>query len=327
MNKNPQAQFWAVLLIIIGAALLLGRLIGDLSDIFWALLLIGLGFYLLVGRNLLPAAEVKTERFVEPLEGASSARVDLNLSMGRPGKLDTLADSENLLDAEVSYTGEIVFEAMGDAERAISLRQTKTDVSAWLDPLNWFNQEKQGCKWHVSLNPNVPTSLSLDVGASKSEIDLRHLTVTPQTELRIHTGAGSADIVLPDDEQGYTAQIENGAGELRVAVPDGATVGTSMKCGLGKVTLRVGMDAAVNAHVKGGVGSATIQVPREAAVRIEGSTGVGNVSLPDHFVQQSGESHTVGQSGVWQTPNYDEADRQITIAYEGGVGALNIQTA
>jgi hypothetical protein len=132
--------------------------------------------------------------------------------------------------------------------------------------------------------------------------------------------------LLPDNEQGYTAQLESGAGELNVEVPDGATVGTSVKCGVGKVTLRIGMDAAVNAHVKGGVGAATIEVPREAAVRVEGSTGVGNVSLPDHFVQHAGESHGVGQSGAWQTPNYDEADRQITIAYEGGVGTFNIRT-
>jgi hypothetical protein len=41
------------------------------------------------------------------------------------------------------------------------------------------------------------------------------------------------------------------------------------------------------------------------------------VTVPPHFVEQT--------DGVWQTPDFANADHQIVIAYTGGPGALEIR--
>ncbi len=59
---------------------------------------------------------------------------------------------------------------------------------------------------------------------------------------------------------------------------------------------------------------------------MDGSTGVGEINLPESYARVSGDSEKfVGESGVWETNNFNNADQKITIEFEGGVGGLTIR--
>jgi len=69
----------------------------------------------------------------------------------------------------------------------------------------------------VALNPQIPTALTLNVGANKSTLDLRDLNLT---DLKLETGASDTRVTLPANGR-YRADFDLGAASLEVTVPDG----------------------------------------------------------------------------------------------------------
>jgi len=122
-------QLWPLLLILIGIDVMFGRrapALGALIGIGAVALIIGL---MLIGpsRGWGGDAEVKTDLFSEPIGEATSARVSLDLSSG-PTEVTALSDSNDLIDAELNYTGKIKFDVRGDREKTVSLSESDTQV-------------------------------------------------------------------------------------------------------------------------------------------------------------------------------------------------------
>jgi hypothetical protein len=69
-----------------------------------------------------------------------------------------------------------------------------------------------------------------------------------------------------------------------------------------------------------------VYVPSGAAVRIKASTGLGSVDVPQNFVRVKGGDDFISTSGTWQTPDYDSAERKITLKYSGGIGKLTVKS-
>ncbi len=322
MQRTSPTAFWAVVLIGLGVLLLIANLT-NAWNLVCPLFLIGVGVLFLLGglpRVFFSAPDVKTERFSAPIDGATSARVDLGLSVGE-ARITALADAETLIDANLTYVGNIDFAASGDAEKTVRLRQTWDHFLGWLNPANWFHAPME-LKWDIGLSPHVPMTLEVAGGVGKSWLDLYSLQVS---DLRVSGGTGRLEMVLPAVSAGYTATVTGGTGSVDVKVPDGASVGMSLSGGTGAIRLSVGEGAAVNARITGGTGRVTVEVPRDAAVHLKAQTGVGSIAVPPHFARLAGGEQFVGQSGVWETPNFSQAERQITIEFSGGVGGLTVQ--
>lgn len=321
-GRSSSTQFWAIVLIGLGVVLLLGSLIPNLWGLLWPLFLVALGLYLLLGRGrvMFGSPDLKTDRFSAPLAGVTSARVELGLPVGETD-IHTLADAENLIDAELTYVGEIDFAVSGEAEKTVRLRQAEGFSWNWLNPANWFSGGPRP-RWSIGLSPHVPMSLSVSGGVGASRLDLRALQVT---NLDISTGTGAMSLVMPGVSDGYQARLSGGVGEMRAEIPDGATVGLSLSGGVGSVTLQIGAGAAINARITGGAGRVYVDVPPDAAVRLEASTGLGDIAVPGRFARLSGAEGGVGQSGVWETPGFAEAARPIAIHFSGGVGGLAVR--
>ena len=319
MRRGSQAQFWAVVLIVLGVIFLLVNLIPNAWSLVCPLALIGAGLFLLLGRNVaaFSASEVKTDRFTALLAGTTSAQVELGLSVGE-SHIHALSDAGNLIDANLTYIGAIDFTVTGEAEKSVCLRQKWDDFLRWLNPANWFRSPVR-LRWDIGLSPHVPMTLAVSGGTGNVQLDLRELNLS---DFHLSGGTGRVYAALPGSSAGYTAQIAGGTGNLNVEIPDGASVGLSLSGGTGAVRLNIGADAAVNAHLTGGTGLTTLDLPRDAAVHLSARTGVGSITVPPHFVRLTGGEHVVGQSGVWETPNFSEAARQISIEFTGGVGGL-----
>jgi hypothetical protein len=298
---SPNVGAW--ILIGIGVFFLLANL-GIIAGIgrLWPLILVVLGLWILFGRGT--RAETKHERFTTPVEGAKSARVKLNLSIGET-IINDKVDPTLLMDADINYLGEVHFATQGDAEKFVSLGQTEGSWGAFMHPANWtwFGPgPARDLKWTVGLNPNVATDLDVNGGLGRSQLDLNNLNLTA---LEVTGGVGELIVTLPARSDHLEGRLQVGVGRLDINIPQGASA---------------------NLRVKGGVGETNITTAPDAAVRVVAKTGIGDVNMSSRLERISGgEGDFIGKSGTWQTSGFDSAERQITIDFDGGIGQLRVR--
>jgi hypothetical protein len=87
--------------------------------------------------------------------------------------------------------------------------------------------------WDVALNPQIPTALTLNVGANKSMLDLRDMNIT---DLKLETGASDTHLTLPARGR-FRADPDLGASSLEVTVPDGLSA--RIRASIGAASLKV----------------------------------------------------------------------------------------
>ena len=297
---NP--RMGAYILIGIGVFFLLANL-GIIAGIgrLWPLILVAIGAWLLLGRG--DNASVQHDHFSAPVEGATSARVRLDLSVGE-NVVHSRVEPSTLIDADVTYLGEVRFAVQGDTDKQVNLGQTG-GYGAFVNPANWsfFNSNPgKDLRWEIGLNPTVATDLDVNGGVGKSQLDLSSMKLT---HLDVTGGLGEVDVTLPASAEKLDARLQVGVGRLDVTIPSGS---------------------AVYARVKGGVGETNITTPPDGAVRVVGKNGLGEMNVAARFQRVSGSGNSgFGQAGTWETPGFDSAAQQIVIEYDGGVGQLRVR--
>jgi hypothetical protein len=245
--------------------------------------------------------EVKHDHFSAGLEGATSADVDLDLSVGRT-TVQALQDSDSLIEADVAYMGEMRFEVSGDKEKKVRLGQKWSGNKAVGDALGKFVNREE-LHWEINLTPHIPLNLEINGGVGQNRLDLGGLNLS---KLKLNSGVGETYLVLPATGSSYKTKVKSGVGVLRTVITEGAVV---------------------NLDIDGGVGSVEVQVPASAAVRVTVSSGLGGVSFPSHFRRVKGSSDFISQNGVWETEGFALASQQIRIEYRGGVGGFKATVA
>jgi hypothetical protein len=261
--------------------------------------------------------QIKTGRFDTPVAGATSARVRLDLSVGKT-TIRPLVDSENLIEADLTYVGEVNFTAQGDTEKTISLSQASAAADWFRGFLGWIGSG-QKLRWDIGLTTRIPLDLEIHNGVGECSYDLHDLQVKA---LRISGGTGEIRASLPGGE--YSARVDCGVGETHLAIPPGAVVDLQASSGTGEVHLDIAEGAVVTARVHGGIGEMQVRLPQTAAARVEYTAGIGGASVNPRLYRVKG-SEGWNQSGVWQTSDYDTADDKILIIFEGGVGSLKVR--
>jgi hypothetical protein len=253
---------------------------------------------MLYGKNA-PTATIKRGQFTAPLDEATSAEVKLNFSVAET-TVQSATDPALLLDADLTYVGDIHFVNDGTTQKYVSLSQSGGSFVQWLNPANWFHSDK--LEWKLRLSPEISLALDIHGGVGESRLDLSRLNLTA---LSVNGGVGEMNITLPA-QSNYETHLQIGVGELNVTVPPGA---------------------AVQAAIKGGVGECNLRLPADAAVRLRARTGIGDINLPKHFQRLSNGDDSLGisKSGIWETSNFGSAANPIIIDYEGGVGELNVR--
>jgi hypothetical protein len=246
--------------------------------------------------------EIKFASFSEPVDGREQASVAIKYHVG---SLDIrpLVASDNLIEADVNYVGEVEFLVSDPPKYDVVLRQlgnpfTKSPRRAWQTMKKDGEEDK--LRWDVRLNPDVPIRLNVDGGVGRSTVDLRGVTLQ---QLELESGVGSMTIYLPDSDAHYDADIEAGMGSFNVYLPTRANASLDIEGGVGRVTL----------HVNEGT-----------AVRLSAQIGVGKVDVPSWFELQKRSSHLVGMQGVWETVGYADAEHKVQINLEGGVGKVEV---
>jgi hypothetical protein len=300
MNRsNANMIAWGV--IGGGTLLLLGNL-GILGGILslWPLALVGGGAWYLTHKGT--KMEIKHEHYSALVGDAKSARMKLSLPVGET-TIRAVDDDTTLIDADMNFIGDMVFNVQGDTEKTVSLRQTNNSWQNWANPANWNWDDARDLYSTIGLNKFVPMDLDIHGGIGQSTIDLSRLQVN---HLDVNGGVGEIRLTLPEKADLLDVRAEVGVGRIEVDVP------TAINC---------------KAHIKGGVGEARIRLPADAAVRLEASSGIGEVNVGSRFERISGHDggFGLGKEGVWETANFKTASNKITIRYEGGVGQLVVR--
>lgn len=259
--------------------------------------------------------QIKTGQFSEPIGSATSARVRLDFPVGK-STIKPL-DNDSLIEADLTYVGEINFTASGDTEKVVNLSQVKATADWFRGIFGWIGSG-QKLRWDVGLTSHIPLDLEIHNGVGECEFDLAALKVSA---LRIAGGTGEIHATLPSGE--YSARIDSGVGEMHINVPAGAVVDLQANSGTGEVHLDIADGALVTAHVRGGIGEMRVRLPQNTAARVEYRSGIGGANVSSRLTRVS-TSEGWGQNGVWQTEDYETATSKILIKYEGGIGGLKV---
>ena len=227
MRRNQ--LFWGVILLLIGG-LMLANEMGfklpngvSLMELFWPVVLILGGVWVLVGVFFRGSVEMQNASI--ELQGASSVGLKINHSAGE-FKLHSGANANEV--AHGSFTGGLEHKANRNGDRLeVRMRSAKDFMD-----FPFFGPRHQ-LDWDVSLNADIPTSLKLNLGANKSDLDLRDMNIT---DLDLDTGASDTKLTLPSRGR-FRADLDLGAASLEIVVPEGLSA--RIRASLGAADLKV----------------------------------------------------------------------------------------
>ena len=205
--------FWGIILLLIGG-LLLANEMGiklpnsmSLMELFWPIVLIFGGVWVLVG--VFFRGNVETENASIDLQGANTA--DLKISHGA-GELKVHSGANINEIAHGTFVGGLEHKATRNGDRLeVHMRPAKDFMD-----FPFFGSHTQ-LDWDVALNPEIPTALSLYLGANKAVLDLHDMNIT---DLKLETGASDTSLTLPAHGR-FRADFDLGAASLEVIIPDG----------------------------------------------------------------------------------------------------------
>ncbi len=227
MRRNQ--LFWGVVLLLVGGLMLVNEM-GirlpngmELSELFWPMLLMFGGLWVLVGVFFRGSSEVENASI--ELQGANSA--NLKISHGA-GELRIHGGANANEFAHGTFSGGLEHKASRNGDRLeVRMRPAKDFINfPFLGPRTQLD-------WDVALNSNIPTALTLNLGANRSLLDLRDMNIT---DLDLDTGASDTKLTLPAKGR-FRADLDLGAASLEVIVPEGLSA--RIHASVGAVDLKV----------------------------------------------------------------------------------------
>lgn len=168
----------------------------------------------------------------------------------------------------------------------------------------------------LELSRDVPMNLDFEMGAVKAEMDLGGLTMR---SLSIQTGASETLLTIsePNATRMSEAEFDVGAAEFEVQQLGNLNAAQiSVNAGVGSLHLDFTgeweRDADVSIQV--GLGTATLQFPEGLGVRID----------RDGFLLALDSEGLVKRGDSYYSPNWDTADRKVTVDLEGALGKVDV---
>jgi hypothetical protein len=205
------------------------------------------------------------QRESQSIQAENAQTVRTNLKMGA-GELNVSGGADQLMEADFAYNvadwkPEVNYDVSGE-EGELTVRQgSGGGVRLGGDARN---------EWDIAFNDEVPTNLSVQMGAGESDLDLDDLTLTG---LDLEMGAGRTTIDLTGAYQrDLVASIQGGVGQATVQLPSEVGVRVEAQGGLGEINAE-GLQKEGEAYVNDAYGDSEVTLD----VDIQG--GVGQINL------------------------------------------------
>ena len=182
---------------------------------------------------------------------------------------------------------------------------------------DWDLEDGEFGELRLGLSREVPTSLTLEVGAAESDLELGGI---PLTGLVYRTGASSTHLRFdaPNPARIGTLELAAGAAEFEAAGLGHAHFDRLKFDGaVGDVTLDFSGEwtGDAEADIAVGLGALRLVIPRDLGVRIEKS---GLLAGFDPRGMTKVE-------GGWQTENFDSAAHRLRIDLKAAFGKVDVQ--
>jgi hypothetical protein len=216
------------------------------------------------------AKNVLTDEFSEPVNGATSAKVEISTSDGNL-TIDRLSGGEQVLaSGTLQY-----FESQGVPKRSLktSGSQATLTLKAGNAAQSWLRVPWAACngatEWQIHLSSRVSFGITAHSGGGNVTLDLGGMAVS---RVSAGTGGGNMEVVLPDNAANLSVEAKTGAGNVVVRVPVGMAARISATTGLGKAIV----DARFGKIDKNTYQSSDYDTAANR-VDITASSGAGNV--------------------------------------------------
>jgi hypothetical protein len=229
MRKS--AVFWAVVLILVGALLLLnnlGLLRLNVWGLVWSVALIGVGAWILWG-VLGPRRAPERPEVMIPLDGAAQARLRIRHGGGR---LSVGASTPPEALVAGTFCGGLDYRAAREADALVVDMRVPDQNVHWAMPWHWG--ASGALDWDFGLNREVGLTLELETGAGEARLDLTDLRVS---RLTLKTGASHTTLTAPAHAGHTRIEIEGGATAVEVRVPEGVAARVHAQAGLAGITV------------------------------------------------------------------------------------------
>jgi hypothetical protein len=210
--------FWGSLLVLLGVLFYFhaaGYLAGDVFSWFWPFVVIAIGVWILMAGFVARIDFNNAEKFSIPLQNAKEARLEINHGAGQID-LSAGANAGDFLTG-VSGVG---------MNQSSHLDGDKLEVEIDAGPSFMPFIGPEGGVWQFRLNSDLPTSLDIDAGASRLNLDLRDLQVK---YLSFDGGASHIVLTLPARVENMVADLEAGAASIDLNVPQGVGLRLRLK--------------------------------------------------------------------------------------------------
>ncbi|MBI5304221.1 MAG: hypothetical protein HY868_18965 [Chloroflexi bacterium] len=262
------AQYWPIILILIGIEILFGRRswIGGLVVLaLWIAVIAGIVWLAMSGSALLPLSAMVSEQLSEPLGDIKSATIDLNAGASIVFVTASSSDTSDLMSGKFSHREGIKITKtynVTDSNGRLVLKEEGNPAM--------FIGASNG-RWDVALYPQIPLTLRVNSGIGTVNLDLSALNVTM---LDVNGGVGSLIVTTPQ-AGATTMKINGGVGNVVVTIPAGVAARIRVDSGLGGVNVdqtrfiksdKIYQSAdyasatnKIDIDVNGGVGSVTIR--------------------------------------------------------------------
>jgi hypothetical protein len=191
------------------------------------------------------------------------------------------------------------------------------------EPTHFWNNDEDNESHHryvdIKLSDAVPISFDMELGAGKGEINFTDLQVK---DIKISTGASSVTMecskpnpITTDDisiETGVSKFTATGIGNLNFR-------NLKFNGGVGSYKLDFSgkFQQSADVQIEIGLGSINIYVPKAIPAKlVYDDNWLSSFVLDDDFEKK--------RSGVYETDNFQEASKRLTIRMESGLGSVRI---
>ncbi|HET9590526.1 MAG TPA: hypothetical protein VFO91_17195 [Anaerolineales bacterium] len=215
--------FWGGALLLLGILFLLEaqRLIANVFTFFWPLVLILVGGWMILSVYWRPAGSAE-ETFSIPLGGAQSARFRFSHGAGQIEIRGGAPAGQALVGSS----------ATGMSHRS-HLNGDRLEVGVEAGPSFLpFLGPSEGV-WRFRLTQEIPSTVSVETGASSVTMDLRDV---PATRVELKTGASSASVVMPA-RGASLLDVEAGVASVDIRIPEAVAVRVRVKEGVSSVNV------------------------------------------------------------------------------------------
>jgi hypothetical protein len=241
------------------------------------------------------AKNLLTDKLSEPLNGATTARIDIHAGDGNL-TIDGLNGGEQVLaSGTLQY-----FENRGLPTRSLVSDNGQATLTLRGSGAGrpWFHFPWVACngatEWQIHLNPNVASDITAHSDGGNLKLDLSGMAVN---RLSAGTGGGNIDVVLPDSAADIDLTAQTGAGNVTVEIGSELT---------GKNIL----------EANSGAGNVVVRIPGHLAARIHATTGLGKTTVDRRF-SMTGEN-------TYQSPDFDGAADKVEITISSGAGNVSV---